>query len=389
MISVFFITLHFIYVINNKIKFYSIFVPIILFNMVFDRIEINNFRGIRHMVLDNVKQINLLVGKNNCGKSSILDAIFLLSGFSNPLLNLRINQFRDYNKFDEEDLILNFYNMIPDNHIHIHGRMTNGTFRDLKITPIISESQYVVSKDNISSQSLSNKEANISTGLTMNFSYTKDSGEKKSDSSAIIITNQQSDKIKIRSSKDYNETLSGVYINSKFAFSIAVDNLMNIIQEKQEHVIVEILKQIDPKIKSISVLKSGVNVDIGLSRLVPINMLGDGIRKMLAIITSLYGCKGGVIFIDEIDNGLHFSSLSSLWKAIIKTSELLNVQVFATTHNIESLQSLNKVLYHDYVKSREKIMCYSLRHMVTDELNAYEYPYDKFNYVINQEIEIR
>lgn len=341
------------------------------------------------MVLDNVKQINLLVGKNNCGKSSILDAIFLLSGFSNPLLNLRINQFRDYNKFDEEDLILNFYNMIPDNHIHIHGRMTNGTFRDLKITPIISESQYVVSKDNISSQSLSNKEANISTGLTMNFSYTKDSGEKKSDSSAIIITNQQSDKIKIRSSKDYNETLSGVYINSKFAFSIAVDNLMNIIQEKQEHVIVEILKQIDPKIKSISVLKSGVNVDIGLSRLVPINMLGDGIRKMLAIITSLYGCKGGVIFIDEIDNGLHFSSLSSLWKAIIKTSELLNVQVFATTHNIESLQSLNKVLYHDYVKSREKIMCYSLRHMVTDELNAYEYPYDKFNYVINQEIEIR
>lgn len=118
-------------------------------------------------------------------------------------------------------------------------------------------------------------------------------------------------------------------------------------------------------------------------------MLGDGIRKMLAIITSLYGCKGGVIFIDEIDNGLHFSSLSSLWKAIIKTSELLNVQVFATTHNIESLQSLNKVLYHDYVKSREKIMCYSLRHMVTDELNAYEYPYDKFNYVINQEIEIR
>ena len=337
------------------------------------------------MVLDNVKQINLLVGKNNCGKSSILDAIFLLSGFSNPLLNLRINQFRDYNKFDEEDLILNFYNMIPDNHIHIHGRMTNGTFRDLKITPIISESQYVNKKDNISSQSLSNKEANISTGLTMNFSYTKDSGEKKSDSSAIIITNQQSDKIKVRSSKDYNETLSGVYINSKFAFSIAVDNLMNIIQEKQEHVIVEILKQIDPKIKSISVLKSGVNVDIGLSRLVPINMLGDGIRKMLAIITSLYGCKGGVIFIDEIDNGLHFSSLSSLWKAIIKTSELLNVQVFATTHNIESLQSLNKVLYHDYVKSREKIMCYSLRHMVTDELNAYEYPYDKFNYVINQE----
>ena len=341
------------------------------------------------MVLDDVKQINLLVGKNNCGKSSILDAVFLLSGFSNPLLSLRINQFRDYDKFDEEDLVLNFYNMLPDNHIQIHGDMTNGASRDLKITPIASESRYVVSKENISSQSLSNKEANISTGLTMNFSYLKANGERKSDSSAIVITSQQSDNIKIRPPKDYTETLSGVYINSKFAFNIAVDNLMKIIKEKQEHVIVEILRQIDPKIKSISVLKSAVNVDIGLSRLVPINMLGDGIRKMLAIISSLYACKGGVIFIDEIDNGLHFSSLSSLWKAIIKTAELLDVQVFATTHNIESLQSLNKILNNDCVESKDKIMCYSLRHMDTDELNAYKYPYDKFNFVINQEIEIR
>lgn len=358
--------------------------------MIFSQIEIDNFRGIKHLVLNNAKQINLLVGKNNCGKSTVLDAIFLLSGFSNPLLNLRINQFRDYDKFNEEDLILNFYNMISENHIHIQGNMADGTIRDLKITPIVSESQFVVSKDDISTQSLSNKEANVSTGLTMNFSYTKATGERKNDSAAIVITNQQEDKIKIRNPKDYKETLSGVYINSKFAFSIAVENLMRIIEEKQENVIVEILQHIDPKIKAITILKSGVHVDIGLSRLVPINMLGDGIRKMLAIITSLYGCKGGVIFIDEIDNGMHFSSLSSLWKAIIKTADLLNVQVFATTHNIESLQSLNKVLYDsDCIELRNGIMCYSLRHLETDELKAYEYPYEKFQYVIDQEIEIR
>lgn len=356
--------------------------------MVFSRIKIENFRGIKHLDLNNIKQINLLVGKNNCGKSSILDAIFLLSGFSNPLLNFRINQFRDYDKFNKEDLLLNFYNMLPENHIHIHGDMFDGTIRDLKITPITSESQYVISKNDISTQSLSNKEVNVSAGLTMNFSYIKD-GEKKNDSSAIVITKQNNDKIKIRSPKDYKETLSGIYINSKFAFNIAVENLARIIEEKQENVIVDIMQHIEPRIKSISVLKSGVNVDIGLSRLIPINMLGDGIRKILAIITSLYGCKGGVIFIDEIDNGMHFSSLSSLWRAVIKTANLLNVQVFATTHNIESLQSLSKVLCDDCADSTNKTMCYSLRHMENDDVNAYEYPYDKFQYVINQEIEIR
>ncbi len=359
--------------------------------MIFKDIEIDNFRGIKHLSLAGLKQINLFVGKNNCGKSSVLDAIFLLSGFSNPLLNMRINQFRDYNRFTEEDLALNFYNMITGNHIRISGCMNNGDTRELRITPLASESQIIISKEAVSSQALSNKEANMSTGLTMNFSYIKSSGERKNDSAAIIITNKENDdNLKIRPSKEYKETLSGVYINSKFAFNVAVENLTRIIKEKQEGVIVEVLQHVEPKIKSIAVLNSGISVDIGLNRLVPINMLGDGIRKLLAIVTSLYECKNGLILIDEIDNGMHFSSLSSLWKAIIKTAGILNVQVFATTHNIESLQSLNKVLCDSECSdSQDNIMCYSLRHLPTDELKAYEYPFEKFQYVINQEIEIR
>lgn len=359
--------------------------------MVFNEVEINNFRGIKHLLLTDLRQINLLVGKNNCGKSTVLDAMFLLSGFSNPLLNMRINQFRDYSSFTEEDLALNFYNLITNNHIRIRGNMSDGAVRKLEIIPIVSESPIVISKGNVSSQAISNKEANINAGLTMNFSYVKANGEKKNDSAAIIITDKENNEnLKIRRSKEYQETLSGIYLNSKFAFNIVVENLTRIIEEKQEHVIVEILQHIEPKIKSIAVLKSGVSVDIGLDRLVPINMLGDGIRKVLAIITSLYECKNGVVFIDEIDNGMHFSSLSSLWKAIIKTVRMLNVQVFATTHNIESLQSLNQVLSDgECVESKSDIMCYSLRHLPTDELKAYEYPYEKFQHVINQEIEIR
>lgn len=359
--------------------------------MVFSKVEINNFRGIKYLNLTDLKQINLLVGKNNCGKSTVLDAVFLLSGFSNPLLNVRINQFRDYINFSKEDIPLNFYNMIPDNHILIRGNMADKTVRELEIVPVLSESATVVSENNISSRALSNKETNISTGLAMNFSYTNTAGEQKKGRASIIIENKgNKSELKIKSSKDYQETLSGVYINSQFAFNITTENLTRIIEEKQEHVIVEILRHIEPKIQSITVLKSGVNVDIGLDRLIPVNMLGDGIRKLLAIITSLYGCKNGIIFIDEIDNGMHFSSLSSLWKAIIKTARLLNVQVFATTHNIESLQSLSNVLADsEYIESQNDVMCYSLRHLPTNELKAYEYPYEKFQYVIHQEIEIR
>lgn len=358
--------------------------------MVFNEVEINNFRGIKHLLLPDLKQVNLLVGKNNCGKSTVLDAIFLLSGFSNPILNMRINQFRDYNSFTEDDIVLNFYNMQTSNHIYIRGNINDKIIRELKISPVVSQSKIVLSKNDISSLTLSNKEADISTGLTMNFGYIDSHGEKKSDSATIRLNKKNEEKLEIKFPKEYKETLSTAYISSKYAFNIAVEQLTRIIEEKQEKVIVEILQHIEPRIKSITVLKSQINVDIGLDRLIPINMLGDGIRKLLAIVTALYACKDGAVFIDEIDNGLHFSSLSSLWKAIIKTADLLNVQVFATTHNIESLQSLNKVLSEDgYADSQNDIMCYSLRHMPTDELKAYKYPYEKFQYVINQEIEIR
>ena len=358
--------------------------------MIFNEIEITNFRGIKHLLLPNLKQINLFVGKNNCGKSSVLDAMFILSGFSNPTLSISVNKFRDYLSITEEDLALNFYNMIPTNHIWMCGNMADGTVRELKITPIASESQILLSKEDLSSQALSNKEANVISGLTMNFSYTQASGAKKSGRTTIRIDKEEGSSLKISRSKEYKETITSKYINSNLAFAVVVHQLTRIIEEKQEHVIVEILQHVEPKIQAIAVLKSGVSVDIGLDRLIPINMLGDGIRKLLNIITSLYECKNGAIFIDEIDNGMHFSSLSSLWKAIIKTATLLNVQVFATTHSIESLQSLNKVLSDsDCAESKQDIMCYSLRHLPSDELKAYEYPYEKFEYVIQQEIEIR
>ena len=87
---------------------------------------------------------------------------------------------------------------------------------------------------------------------------------------------------------------------------------------------------------------------------------------------------------------MHFSSLASLCKAIFRTARTLGVQVSGTTHNIESLQALNKILSEiDDKEMKDEIMCYSLRHLPTDEMKAYEYPYEKFQYVINQEIEIR
>lgn len=360
--------------------------------MIFDNLEINNFRGIKDLSIKNIKRINLLLGKNNCGKSSVLDAIFLLSGFSNPILNYRINQYRDYNQFKEEDLVLNFYNMDFSNAINISGHMYDHTKRNLKINPFISNSKYLSPNENVSSQSIFNKEDTNRSGLSMNFSYTTVDGIYKEGRSTIIIDNQQlANNVEINKSTGYEETIIGMYLNPHIDLNSFIDDLNRIIEKKQDHLIIEVLKEIEPKINSISVSGKGINVDIGLPRLIPINLLGDGIRKILSIIISMYNCKNGIVLIDEIDNGMHFSSLSSLWKTIIKTSEKFNIQIFATTHNLESLKSLNEILSNgnDLSSYQNDLMCYTLRRLDNDLLKAYEYPYENFQFVIKEDIEIR
>ena len=359
--------------------------------MGFKEIEIRNFRGIRHLLLSDVKRVNLFVGRNNCGKSSVLDAAFLLTGFSNPALCYRINQFRDYNHFAEEDMALNFYNMDVSVPIRLRGKLGERAVRELEIAPVVEASRIVEPAEGPAGGLLSSREEDGKAGLNLMYSYVSEDGGQGAGGAAIFPEDKaRNDQIEVRSPGPIRDTLHGVYVNSKFAFEIAVDDLSRIIEEKQEGMVVEILRRIEPKIRSIAVLKSGVSVDVGLSRLIPVNMLGDGIRKLLALATTLYKCRNGILFVDEIDNGLHFSSLPSLWKAVVEMAESLNAQVFATTHNVDSLRALSGVLAEERMAAyRKDVMCYSLRRLVTDELKAYGYSFEKFQYAINQEIEIR
>ena len=79
---------------------------------MFRTIKIDNYRGIRTTEIKELSQVNLFFGKNNCGKSSVLEAILLVSGQSNPILPLNVNGFRGFSNFSEQDLALDFYNLV-------------------------------------------------------------------------------------------------------------------------------------------------------------------------------------------------------------------------------------------------------------------------------------
>ncbi len=90
-----------------------------------DQLIIDNFRGINHIEFNDLRRINIFVGKNNSGKTSVLEAIFLNIGAVNPELAPRINAFRDHNKVDDSSFRSFFYNFDINNPIKIYTVLKN------------------------------------------------------------------------------------------------------------------------------------------------------------------------------------------------------------------------------------------------------------------------
>lgn len=125
-----------------------------------------------------------------------------------------------------------------------------------------------------------------------------------------------------------------------------------IAMSEKEEILLSALRIIEPKIQKINYLES----NLGSKKRVPfvvvepnservrLTTMGDGINRILTIVLSLLNCPpGGALAVDEIDNGLHFSIQKQLWEMVFSLARELNVQVFATTHSLDCLRSFAQV----------------------------------------------
>ena len=348
---------------------------------MFHNIEINRFRGIKYSKIEGFKQINLFFGKNNCGKSSLLDAFFLISGISNPKLPLNVNIIRNYRRLESSDMKLDFYSLDMSSPIVIKAE--NDETRELQISVVESSSSKVnlLGEDNnVASTDPDNKY-----GLVLKYKVDEHAYE-----SSIIMSHSSNNSLeqRIKMPAHYKEKLTCRYLNPKFDFTTSIDGLVDVIKNKDEAFIVNALRLIEPNIKDFVLSQNEVLVDIGLNKRIPINMMGDGARKILSILTSIYECKNGIVLIDELSNGFHYSVMKGVWRSIVSVAKKNNVQIFATTHDLDSIKGLR-----DAAMSGEKyddfIVCFKLQRTSDNELKSYTYSLDSVDYSLTQEIEIR
>lgn len=108
--------------------------------------------------------------------------------------------------------------------------------------------------------------------------------------------------------------------------------------------LVNALKGLDSRIQTLQLVDDKVMVGLeGVPRLLPVQIMGDGVRRLTAILSALWVCRGGCVCIDEIDNGLHNSVQPLVWETLIRYAQEWDVQIIATSHHLDLLQAIDKV----------------------------------------------
>ncbi len=389
------------------------FVGIIKIDMYMMKIiDIKNYKGFKHLALENLSRINLFVGKNNVGKSSLLEAISILCHkynvpdyiFRNRNELLRSNEDGDQlcyrwlfpgfsdevseeNKIEissKEDgasasvsLQFTYYTTVEirnsEGEIELQKKMIEG-YQVPQDGQVYKKGMRIKTNDGVNNLHIFHPPFNISTST-----YHQDGRVILRGSLRLQAIHKPCEYIQ-------PSELTRIDNSGRFdAISVA----------GKEAFVIEALQIFNPDIEQLIYVGSPLRIPYvklkGTEEKVPLRSMGDGINRVLTIVLAMIQCENdGVLLIDEFENGLHYTVQYQLWKIIYRLAEQLNIQVFVTSHSIDTLRGLSKLI-SDYPEDemKEKVACYYLQNTKDNVIKSYRYDAANFEFLINQGEEIR
>ena len=346
----------------------------------FENLEIHNFRGIKNLRLDKLGQVNVFVGANNVGKSSVLEALFILSGKQHPYLPGSLNFIREAARKDFDHLKYLFYNADIEQHPIISADSTTQQQHRVEISLM---TEIDMDKHNIST-GLSSQETRKITGVHM---FCKD---PKQEFEVKLYPNKDGG-LALHSTIQIMDEMIANFLPSVGREGNAIEMYSELVRINKKNEIVQALKEFDTTVEDIDLLSDGLYLKYkDREGFIPLSMAGDGIRRYLGIFMSAAISRANLLLIDEIENGLHYSVYTKLWKALIATTQKNNIQLFVTTHNKEVLRSLYSA-YSELQSSldNESIKVYTLKVYENGEHVAYPLSAKGLEGAIDNEVEIR
>ena len=333
---------------------------------MYSSIRISGYRGLDSFRMEGLGRVNLLVGANNSGKTSILECVELLRSAGNPhVLSSIIGRRGEWGYANEGDARtsigprpepLHVSHLFLNHELHGAIRINANCDGDAaagwndKVTVHIedlSDSKLVERDDAMNEEN---------EGLTLHLAWSNPQDDYRTlvTDEGLLLRLQRPMRMRNGSSQAVQFVRTSgmaaadvVRTYSKFKFT-----------EKDE-AIKRALRIVEPDVEDIAPVADerrllyrdapgGVVLKLrGIAGQVPIGSMGDGTWRMLGLALSLANASGGVLLVDEIDTGLHYTVMEDMWRMIGEQAAALSVQVFATTHSRDCYESLGAVVESD------------------------------------------
>jgi hypothetical protein len=307
---------------------------------------IEQFRCIGQVSIDPLKRINLIAGDNNAGKTALLEAVFLHCGAFNPSLVATLAGLRGIGSYKLESghplqppWNSLFRDLDESKRIRLVGKDSRNRSRTITINTT-SDPQDMAHVKSASKHAAVNGQGTATSGGRTDVLRWQHSGGGRED---VVLLFFDGPEIRTYPAAIRSPLFPGRFIGSRWSpdFPEIAEQFGELEIERKEDVLLKILRLIEPKLNRLStVLLGGVpmlHADVGIGKLIPVAFLGDGILRLARIILWIIHSSGGVLLIDEVDNGFHHSHLRQIWSAIAACASQFNVQVFATTHSRECI----------------------------------------------------
>lgn len=352
----------------------------------FKNIEIKNFRGIDHLKIDDFSRVNIFLGQNSSGKSTVLECLLLLMGMSNPDLPQTINSIRSRTYSGFADLVYMFHNCDWNVKPSFASELFDDSKRHLELamTYLFDErSQADIQHGQIPTYS-TNTFLN-----TLKMVFDVEANQQKSSYECSITVNPQGQISNKKLSEGYLEKNSVAFLSSDLSTDNPANDLIELAKRKKKDIVTEQLKLFDSRITTLEILNNVAYIGLeGIDQLLAVNMQGGGLRRYLNIVAASANPLNNIILIDEIENGLHYSAYKKLWEALFALAVSTNKQVFVTTHSKETLYRLNEML-EEHTEYRNELSLYTLEQTKLKGHQAYRLPYEGLAEACKNNIEIR
>jgi len=355
---------------------------------MFKSFSIKNFRCFNALDINQLGRVNLISGKNNVGKSALLEAIYLHLGGGNPLLSINVNKFRGLEPFISD--VENTWGWLFSN-LSIDKPIIINSIDDTEVNHLLKIALQNLNKITVSASEKSSSSSEeslvsdtISNSFQLEFCYKKNKEKEKKRISRINNGQLEVDNLP-----------SSVFPTSYFVGtrnrSLREDaSLFSKLEEiKKDNEVLRVMQEMEPRLKRLAVAVVNnvptIRGDFGGERLIPLSLVGEGMCRLLSIITRILLAKDAVVLIDEIENGIHHSILERFWEVIAEAAIRSNCQIIATTHSRECVLAAHTI----FSENKKYDFAYHRLDRTKDDINVISYDKETLDAAFSAYFEIR